>query len=86
MKRYTVALAVPTGMDRAYLDVPPAERPSEDSPGEGLARGGLCLKIAVVSWALGDKLGAAKYLDRAEVEAPNTDVADRAHELRAKWK
>ena len=85
-REYKVGLVVPTAMDRAHLKTPPQERPTEDSPEEAEARGRLCVQIAKVSWSLGDKLQAAQYLDRAEVEAPNTDVADEVHELRARWK
>ncbi|MEE2885897.1 MAG: tetratricopeptide repeat protein [Planctomycetota bacterium] len=85
-REYEVGLAVPTDMDRAHLAKPPAERPALDSEDEGLARGALCVKIARVSFGLGDKKAAAQYLGRAEAEAPDSPVSDEVHELRAKWK
>jgi hypothetical protein len=68
------------------LKTKPAERPQADSPPERLARGRLCIKLARVCYALGDQKAAGEYLDRAAVEAPDTEVSDEAMELRAKWK
>lgn len=83
---YQVGLAVPTEMDREHLSKKPEERPVSDSESEGRARGALCVKLARVCFALGDKKATARYLDRAEVEAPDSPVSDEVHELRAKWK
>jgi tetratricopeptide (TPR) repeat protein len=85
-REYAVGLAVPTAMDRAHLKKKPEEKPAQDSPEEGLARGELCIKLARVCFALGDKAAAGEYLDRAQKEAPDTTVSDEALELRASWK
>jgi len=85
-REFQVALAVPVDMDREHLGKPAAERPDPQGEAEGRVRGALCVKIARVSFALGDKKAAATYLDRAEAEAPDSPVSDEVHELRAQWK
>ena len=50
------------------------------------ARGRLALKIAKLCWQLGRKKAAESFLDRVIGEAPDSDLADEARELRAKWK
>jgi tetratricopeptide (TPR) repeat protein len=83
---YEVGLAVSAEMDREHLGKPAAERPTSESAEEGLARGALCVKIARISYELGDKKAAAIFLDRAAIEAPDSAVSDEVHELRAQWK
>ena len=83
---YEVGLAVSAEMDREHLGKPAAERPTSESAEEGLARGALCVKIARISYELGDKKAAVIFLDRAAIEAPDSAVSAEVHELRAQWK
>ena len=85
LREYEVALAVPIELDRSHMDKKAAERPTADSPEEAEARASLCIKIARVLWARKASKEAFGYLDRAEREAPGTDVVDVANELRVKW-
>ncbi len=86
MAEYQVGLAVPTRLDRAHLGKPAAEVPDAAAPEEATARGRLALKVARLCWRLGRKKAAAQFLDRVIAEVPESDLADEARELRAKWK
>jgi tetratricopeptide (TPR) repeat protein len=82
---YQVGLAVPTRLDRAHLGKPAAQVPDPQAPEEATARARLALKAAKVCWQLSRKQAATKFLDRVVAEAPDSDLADEARELRAKW-
>ncbi|MCA8956836.1 MAG: tetratricopeptide repeat protein, partial [Planctomycetes bacterium] len=89
-REYEVALAVVPALDREYVQRPGQRQrpqvPAIDSPEQKAERGALCVKVARVRWALGDRDGARAFLDRAAKEAPDSPASDEAAKLRAEWK
>ena len=78
-------MAVPPEMDRAHLDKPAEEVPDPSSVVEREVRAGICLRIAMLYHAFGEQADAVEYLDRVEKEAPDSDSADEARDLRRRW-
>jgi tetratricopeptide (TPR) repeat protein len=86
LAEYRVGLAVPTKLDRAHVGKPAAQVPDPAAPEEAAARARLALKAARLCRQLGRRQAAAAFLDRVIAEAPDSDLADEARELRSKWK
>jgi len=80
-REFEVAAAVGPEIDRRYLRRG-AEKPAADSPEEKRERGDLWLRAAKIRVGLGDVERAQALLQRIEREAPGTDAASAAAELR----
>lgn len=82
---YRVALAVPTSLDRAWLDSQDGP-PAEDAPEMREARGSIWLKLAKIHRQQVDYEHAFQALDEVGRVAPGTDLAAEAERLRREWK
>lgn len=84
-REYQVAIAVPTALDRAWLDTPADQIPAPDAPQEREARATIALELARMLRLLRKDEEAFAALQRAEQEGAGTDIADAAAELRREW-
>ncbi len=85
IREYRVALAVPTSLDRAWLDKD-GGAPGDDAPEVREARARIWLKLAHLHRQQVDFENAFRALDECEKLAPDSDVAADAQRLRGEWK
>ncbi len=78
-----VALSIDPSLDRDYMGA--ENPPTAESPEFRASQADVCVRLAKLLKRLSDDEKAFSYLDRARDEAPNSDAANEAEELRARW-
>ena len=81
-----MAVAVRPEVDRAYLGVPPDERPKSEDPAQRDQRAAIWIRIARLQHQLGDREDAVGSLERAIDVAVDRDLAEQAATLLEGWR